>query len=157
MPAMNPQTNAVLIPIPVRFKTMATPDGRLAGEVLSKNLCATVGQDKNGITALIHSATRIDHTRLPNGTVLDVVLHPSAVNGEDGLHAFYNLLMTYFKKGGLALHGNVFHLEDLKRAQKEPEKYKNLQVRVCGWNAYFVNLSKIEQDCFIKQAETTYC
>ncbi len=138
-------------------KTMATPDGRLAGEVLSKNLCATVGQDKNGITALINSATKIDHTLFPNGTVLDVVLHPSAVNGDDGLDAFYALLRTYLTKGGLALHGNVFNPEDLKKAQKEPEKYKNLQVRVCGWNAYFVNLSKVEQDCFIKQAETSFC
>ncbi len=134
-------------------KTMATPDGRMMGEVLSKNLCASVGQDKNGITALINSATKIDHMLFPNGTVLDVVLHPSAVAGDDGLDAFYTLLKTYMHKGGMALHGNVFNPEDLKKAQKEPEKYKNLQVRVCGWNAYFVNLSKTEQDCFIKQAE----
>ena len=123
-------------------KTMATPDGRKAGEVLSKNLCATVGQDKNGITALINSATEINHTLLPNGTVLDVVLHPSAISGDDGLHAFFTLLKTYINKGGMALHGNVFNPEDLKKAQQNPEKYKNLQVRVCGWNAYFVNLSK---------------
>ncbi len=138
-------------------KTMATPDGRFAGEVLSKNLCATVGQDKNGITALINSATKIDHSKYPNGTVLDVILHPSAVSGDDGLHAFYTLLKTYINKGGMALHGNVFNTETLRKAQKNPEKYKNLQVRVCGWNAYFVNLSKVEQDCFIKQSETTFC
>ena len=135
-------------------KTMATPDGRKAGEVLSKNLCATVGQDKNGVTALINSVTKIDHTDCPNGTVLDIVLHPSAVGGEDGLEAFYALLVAYMKKGGMALHGNVFNAEDLRKAQENPEKYKNLQVRVCGWNAYFVNLSKEEQDCFVKQAET---
>lgn len=138
-------------------KTMATPDGRKAGEVLSKNICATVGQDKNGITALINSATKIDHSKYPNGTVLDVVLHPSAVSGEEGLDDFYSLLKTYFKKGGMALHGNVFNPEDLKKAQKDPEKYKNLQVRVCGWNAYFVNLSKTEQECFIKQSEMNLC
>jgi len=137
-------------------KTMATPDGRLAGEVLSKNLCATVGQDKHGITSLIHSATKIDHSLFPNGTVLDVILHPSAVSGEDGLEAFYTLLKTYMDKGGMALHGNVFRPEDLKKAQQDPETYKNLQVRVCGWNAYFVNLSKEEQDCFIREAETTF-
>ena len=134
---------------------MATPDGRRAGEILSKNLCATVGQDKNGITALIQSATVIDHSRFPNGTVLDVVLHPSAVAGEDGLSAFYSILKTYIARGGFALHGNVFSAEELKKAQQNPEKYKNLQVRVCGWNAYFVNLSKAEQDAFIKQAEGT--
>ena len=125
-------------------KTMATPDGRFTGEVLSKNLCATVGQDKHGITTLISSATKFDHANFPNGTVLDIILHPSAVSGEDGLDAFYAVLKTYLHKGGMALHGNVFNPEDLKKAQQDPEKYKNLQVRVCGWNAYFVNLSKTE-------------
>ncbi len=133
--------------------TMATPDGRRAGEVLSKNLCATVGMDKNGVTALINSVTQINHSDFPNGSVLDIVLHPSAVMGEEGLCAMYGILKTYIKKGGMALHGNVFNPEDLKRAQQNPEQYKNLQVRVCGWNAYFVNLSKAEQDCFIKQAD----
>ncbi|MCR4719348.1 MAG: hypothetical protein K5768_06940 [Firmicutes bacterium] len=132
--------------------TMATPDGRRAGEVLSKNLCATVGMDKNGVTALINSVTQINHSDFPNGSVLDIVLHPSAVMGEEGLCAMYGILKTYIKKGGMALHGNIFNPEDLKKAQEEPEKYKNLQVRVCGWNAYFINLSKAEQDCFIKQA-----
>ena len=56
-------------------------------------------------------------------------------------------------KGGFALHGNVFNAEDLKKAQKNPENYQNLQVRLCGWNVYFVNLSKVEQDAFIMQAE----
>jgi len=134
-------------------RTMATPDGRRAGEPLSKNLCAVTAMDKKGITALINSVTKFDHSKFPNGSVLDFVLHPSAVSGEDGLAAFYGILMTYFKKGGLAMHGNVFNAADLKKAQQDPGRYKNLQVRVCGWNAYFVNLSKAEQDAFIRQAE----
>ena len=134
-------------------QTMATPDGRLAGEILSKNLCPTVAMDKNGITALISSVTKIDHSKFPNGSVLDVLLHPSAVSGEDGLEAFLAILKTYMAKGGFALHGNVFDAKILKEAQKDPQKYATLQVRVCGWNAYFVNLSKPEQDAFIKQAE----
>lgn len=134
-------------------KTMATPDGRHTGEPNSKNLCAVTAMDKNGITALIQSVTKMDHSDFPNGSVLDFVLHPSAVSGEDGLEAFYGILMTYFHKGGFALHGNVFCAEDLKKAQAEPEKYATLQVRVCGWNVYFVNLSKVEQDAFIRQAE----
>ena len=52
------------------------------------------------------------------------------------------------------IQGNVFNSADLREAQENPEKYRNLQVRVCGWNAYFVNLSKTEQDEFIKQAES---
>ena len=133
--------------------TMATPDGRYAGEPLSKNLCPMTAMDRNGITALIKSVTAMDHSKFPNGSVLDIILHPSAVRGDDGLDAFYGILMTYMKMGGYAMHGNVFNSNDLRAAQKEPEKYKNLQVRVCGWNAYFVNLKKAEQDEFIKQAD----
>ncbi len=134
-------------------RTMATPDGRHAGDPLSKNLCATVGMDKNGVTSLINSVTKIDHASFPTGSVLDILLHPSAVAGEDGLEAFWGILMTYFKKGGFAMQGNVFDAKVLKDAQACPENYQTLQVRVCGWNAYFVNLSKAEQDAFIKQAE----
>ncbi|MBQ8356688.1 MAG: hypothetical protein IJX39_02650 [Clostridia bacterium] len=141
--------------LPISKRTMATPDGRLAGEPLSKNLCAVTAMDKHGVTALINSVTKMDHAKFPTGSVLDIVLHPSAVSGEDGLEAFYGILMTYMRKGGFAMHGNVFLAEDLKKAQAEPEKYQNLQVRVCGWNAYFVNLSKVEQDAFIRQAENS--
>lgn len=134
-------------------KTMATPDGRKLGEPLSKNLCASIGMDKKGITSLINSVTVFDHSLFPTGSVLDVVLHPSAVSGDNGLNAFYGILKTYFAKGGFAMHGNVFDTKMLREAQAHPENYKNLQVRVCGWNAYFVNLSKAEQDAFIKQSE----
>ncbi len=134
-------------------KTFATPDGRLRGEPLSKNLCASIAMDKNGVLSLINSVTKIDFTGYPTGSVLDILLHPSAVKGEDGLNAFYGILKTYLDKGGFALHGNVFNVEDLKNAQLYPEKYSTLQVRVCGWNVYFIDLTKEEQDAFIKQAE----
>jgi formate C-acetyltransferase len=136
-------------------RSMATPDGRKAGEPFSKNLCAVVGMDRNGITSLINSVTQIDFASFPTGSVLDILLHPSSVMGEDGLLAFYGILQTYFQKGGFAMHGNIFDAETLKLAQQFPERYQNLQVRVCGWNAYFVNLSKEEQDAFIRQAENT--
>jgi formate C-acetyltransferase len=73
--------------------------------------------------------------------------------GDDGLDAFYGLVKTYFARGGFAMHGNVFNADDLRAAQQNPEKYATLQVRVCGWNAYFVTLSKEEQNAFIKQTE----
>lgn len=131
----------------------ATPDGRLCDMPLSKNLCATPAMDKEGVTALIGSATSFDHSSCPNGLVLDVVLHPSAVAGKEGLKSFLGILKTYFEKGGFAFQANIFNAETLKQAQLHPEEYKNLQVRVCGWNVFFVNLSKIEQDIFITQAE----
>ena len=142
--------------VPYGLKTMATPDGRHAGDPLSKNLCASIGMDRNGVTALINSVTQIDHAKFPNGSVLDILLHPSAVSGDDGLNAFYSLLQTYMHKGGFALHGNVMDAQTLRAAQLNPDQYKNLQIRVCGWNAYFVNLSKAEQDQFIRQAEALH-
>ncbi len=135
-------------------KVAATPDGRFDKEALSKNLCATLGKDINGITALIRSATTIDHTDFCDGIVLDFLLHPSAVSGEDGLAAMCGLLKVYFARGGLALQGNVFSTEDLIDAQKNPGKYPSLQVRVCGWNEYFDRMSKEMQDFFIAQLKS---
>ena len=78
----------------------------------------------------------------------------SVFSGEEGLSAFKSLVDIYFKRGGFALHGNVFDAKVLRDAQRNPSKYENLQVRVCGWNAYFNNLPKDQQDAFIVQAET---
>ncbi|MCQ2432252.1 MAG: hypothetical protein MJ175_06575 [Clostridia bacterium] len=134
-------------------KTQATPDGRYNGEMLSKNLCAVTCMDKKGITAYIRSVAKIDHAGYPNGTVLDFVLHPTAVSGDDGLAAMLGLVRTYFSLGGFAMHGNIFDGTVLREAQEHPERYQTLQVRLCGWNVYFVNLSRQEQDDFIRQCE----
>ncbi len=131
----------------------ATPDGRLAGEPLSKNFCACIGKDKAGVTALVRSVAKIDYSKIPDGSVLDLVLHPSAVSGEDGLAAIHGLLKAYFRAGGQAIQFNVLHVDTLRKAQADPARYRNLQVRLCGWNVYFVDLSKLDQDEFINQAE----
>lgn len=135
--------------------TAASADGRRCGEPISKNSCASVGKDKSGVTALLSSVAKADAALAPNGGVLDVVLHPSAVSGDDGLNAFAALVRTYFALGGFAVHFNVFSSEELKKAKQCPEKYSTLQVRVCGWNAYFVDLPPEQQDTFIKIAEGT--
>ena len=83
---------------------------------------------------------------------LDAMLHPSAVQGEDGLTALYGVLMTYMNKGGASIHFNIFSAETLLDAQKNPEKYRNLQVRVCGWNVLWNQLDKKEQDAYILRA-----
>jgi formate C-acetyltransferase len=134
-------------------RTGALPDGRLAGQPLSKNLSAVTTMDREGVTALIDSVTKIDLSQFPNGSVLDILLHPSAVRGRDGLNAFTSLVQTYFKRGGFAIHANVFDAGQLRAAQDHPDEYANMQVRVCGWNVYFVNLNRQEQDEFIRQAE----
>lgn len=131
----------------------ATPDGRLRGEPTSKNFSASTGMDRNGVTALIESVCAMDSSDFVNGAVLDILLHPSAVEGTRGLEAMYTLVETYFALGGYAIQGNVMELRQLLDAKKHPEKYPTLQVRVCGWNEYFVELSPDMQDMFIRQLQ----
>lgn len=131
----------------------ALPDGRHAREPLSKNLSAVTGMDREGVTALINSVTAIDFTQFPNGSVLDIMLHPTAVEGEEGLEALVGLIRGYFAQGGFGIQFNIFDVGTLRDAQAHPEQYANLQVRVCGWNVHFVNLSETEQEMFIAQAE----
>ena len=130
--------------------TASLPDGRLKAEPLSLNNAASQGMDKEGITALLNSMTSIDYTKIPNGSVTDVYLHPSAIKGEDGLNAFISLIKTYFKRGGFGIQFNIFDKQTLLDAQKHPEKYQTLQIRVCGWNVYFVTLSTYEQGLYIE-------
>ena len=116
---------------------------------------AITGCDKSGITSLINSVTKLDYEHIPNGTVLDLMLHSSVVKGEDGIEAMLGILAAYMSKGGMALQINVLNPELLKKAQAHPENYSTLQVRLCGWNVYFVNLTRAEQDEFIRMSEHT--
>ena len=134
-------------------KTASSANGRRKGEELSKNLSASMGMNREGATAAILSVTKIDATKFASDAPLDLGLLPSAVQGEDGLEAMYGLLVTFIKRGGHAMHINVFNADTLRQAQEEPDKYKDLQIRVCGWNVLFNNISKEEQDGFIRQAE----
>ena len=134
-------------------KTGALPDGRNAGQELSKNASPAPGMDKKGVTALIGSAVKLTPSDYHESFCLDVMLHPSAVEGENSYHVLRGILMTYLKKGGQSIQFNIFNTETLRDAQQHPEKYKNLQVRVCGWNTLWNNMSKNEQDAYILRAE----
>ena len=135
-------------------KTTTSPNGRLKGEELSKNCSASMGQNKEGATAAILSTTKIDATAFPGDAPLDLGLLPSTVSGDDGLMAMYGLLKTFVNRGGHAMHINVFNADTLRDAQNNPDKYQDLQIRVCGWNVLWNNINKIEQDGFIRQAES---
>ena len=111
-----------------------------------------MGMNREGATAAILSITKIDATGFAGDATLDLGLLPSAVQGEEGLEAMYALLMTFIKRGGHAMHINVFDADTLRAAQREPEKYQDLQIRVCGWNVLFNNMPKVEQDKFIERA-----
>ena len=135
-------------------KTLATPDGRKAGEELSKNASPVPGMDKEGVTALINSVAKLNPTLYPESFCLDVMLHPSATEGDDGLAAMKALIDTYMNNNGMSMQINVFNSDVLRDAQKNPDKYQNLQVRVCGWNVLWNNLSRAEQDAYILRAES---
>jgi formate C-acetyltransferase len=101
----------------------------------------------------MQSVLKIDSSSYVDGVPFDFILHPSAVEGDKGLCDFVSLFKVFLELGGFAFQGNVISGDTLKEAQIHPEKYSTLQVRVCGWNEYFVKLSRIKQDLFIKQCE----
>ena len=129
--------------------TGALPEGRKAHESLAPGVGPATGRDKSGVTGTIGSVTQLDFSSTPNGSVLDVTLHPSAVQGEEGLDAFVTLIKTFFARGGYAIQFNVFDTDTLRDAQIHPEQYSTLQIRVTGWSVFFTTLSKFEQDQFI--------
>ncbi len=133
-------------------KTFATPDGRKEKEEMSKNASPAPGMDKNGVTALINTVAKLKPDLYQESFCVDVMLHPSAVAGDEGLDIMQALIFTYLKSGGMAIQFNVLNAKTLLEAQKNPEKFKNLQVRVCGWNVLWNHLSKKEQDAYIERA-----
>ena len=134
-------------------KTGATPDGRFAGEEISKNLSPTMGVDTEGATALVATLAASDVTQLPADYPLDMMLHPSVCSGEKGLMLMKTLVRQFHKNGGSVIQFTVFSAEELRDAQAHPEKYENRQVRVCGWNVRWNDMSKTEQDAYIRRAE----
>ena len=132
--------------------TGALPNGHRTGETLTMNTGATPGRDKNGVTSLINSVTKMNLSQFPNGTVLDIMLHPSIVRGDDGQAAIIAIVKSHFAQGGMAIQFNIFDRNVLRDAQAHPEKYAHLQVRVCGWNVRFIDLAPDEQDIFIAKS-----
>ena len=134
--------------------TGATPDGRRAGDHFSKNMAPSVGAETEGVTGSIRSYGAVAPENFPCGSIYDVMIHPSAVAGDKGLRAFRILAERFFAGGGVALNINVVSPETLRDAQKRPEKYENLQVRVAGWNIRWNDIPRVEQDEYIKRLES---
>ena len=134
-------------------KTGATPDGRKKGDEMSKNLSPTMGADTEGATALVATLAASDVTKLPADYPLDMMLHPSVCYGDRGLKLMRTLVEMFHRNGGSVIQFTVFSAEELRDAQEHPEKYENLQVRICGWNVRWNDLSKVEQDAYIRRAE----
>jgi formate C-acetyltransferase len=135
------------------YLTKATPDGRFAGEPLADGIAPVQGFDKNVPTAVISSVAAIKQSEFPNGTLMNLKFHPNAMNGEDGVTKLSQLIQTYFGLGGMELQINVVSADTLKQAQQNPEKFKDLVVRVAGFSAYFVELHPDGQKDLIRRTE----
>lgn len=132
---------------------IAAPHGHKKGEVLAGNMSPTPGTDKEGATAIIRSYCKADMKKMVTGAALDVRLLPSSVKGEDGLEALMALIRGFVTLGGFFMQLDVVEAETLREAQKYPENYQTLSVRVSGWNARFVTLNEEWQNMIIQETE----
>ena len=127
----------------------ATPDGRLAHEPFCDNASPMMGRDVSGPTATVKSVASMDQSAFHDGALFNLRFDPAGVAGEKGLQSIEGVIKTFFKEGGEHIQINVVDDETLKAAQRTPEKYKGLMVRVAGYMAYFTELDKDAQDTII--------
>lgn len=133
----------------------ASANGRLSQKPLSEGISPEKGGDTNGPTAVIKSCSKMDHLKT-GGTLLNQRFAPAVVQGEDGLDNMANLVRAYFNMDGHHIQFNVFDKNVLLAAQKNPEEYKDLIVRVAGYSDHFNNLSRALQDEIIGRTEQTF-
>jgi pyruvate-formate lyase len=132
-------------------KRLAVPFGRKKGEFLAGNASPTPGTDAKGATTVIKSYCKADLRLHTSGAALDLKLHASSLRGENGIASLIGLMKGFVKLGGFFMQPDVVDVELLRMAQKNPQDFKHLSVRVSGWNARFVTLSKEWQDMIIEQ------
>lgn len=138
----------------------ATPDGRKAGEPVSDCIGPVHTQyashDRRGPTAVAKSVAKLDHSRIGNGIILNWKFSPSAVSGETGRNNLIGLMDTYFASDGMQSQFSIVGRETMLAAQKNPEKFKDLVVRIAGYSAYFVELSSELQSDLIGRTELSF-
>ncbi len=131
----------------------ASADGRLAGEPVSSNFSPALGRDRNGLPSAILSYASMHNANLPAGGPLDLRLNRHLVLGEEGTERMAGLVRSFVETGGNMLTLTVVDTEELRAAQRDPEQYKSLRVRMGGWCAYFTMLSREQQDHHIRRQE----
>jgi formate C-acetyltransferase len=132
--------------------TGATADGRRAGEPLSEGISPVQGADRRGPTAVIRSAAKMDHLRT-GGTLLNLKFTPQILADDEGMAQVGHLVRSYFKLDGHHVQFNVVDSATLRDAQRHPEQYRSLIVRVAGYSDYFVDLGTDLQDEIIRRTE----
>ena len=131
----------------------ATPFGRKKGEVLSGNMSPTPGTEHSGVAAAIKSYCKADFKKQYTGAALDVGFVPQNMDGENAIAALCGLIKGFVKLGGSFMQIDIVNAEVLTDAQKHPENYQNLSVRVSGWNARFVTMNREWQDMIIARTK----
>lgn len=140
--------------IPLGEAVGATPDGRRAKDQLADGgLSPMVGRDKLGPTAALKSVSKLDNYLTTNGSLLNIKFSPKALEGEGGIRKFADFLLAFMKLKIQHIQFNVISRQTLIDAQKHPENYKGLVVRVAGYSAFFVELNKEIQDDIIARTE----
>lgn len=134
-------------------KTAATPDGRYSGAPLSYGLFQTNGKDRNGLTALMNSITKLDEHGISSATLTNFSLDHTYLENPDVFEKTVDLLETYFKNGGIHFQLNYLDKEDLLKAKENPEQYQNLRVRVTGYSEFFSRLDEPIQNSVIARYE----
>jgi formate C-acetyltransferase len=132
--------------------TGATPDGRHARRPLSEGISPVQGADRHGPTAVVKSASKIDHLKA-GGTLLNMKFTPGLVASDDGVDKWAHLVRSYFKLDGHHLQFNVVRADTLRQAQANPEQHRDLIVRVAGYSDYFCDLSAELQEEIIARTE----
>lgn len=135
----------------------ATPDGRMAGEPLANNASPSNGMDRSGPTAVGNSIGKMDTLMVPKGVLVNHKFDPAVAKGDKGLDMLETFVRGYMEAGGQHVQINVIDTATLRDAQKHPENYKNLMVRVAGYSAFFVELDPRVQENIIGRTEHTSC
>ncbi|MBR3276727.1 MAG: hypothetical protein IKG08_09045 [Eubacterium sp.] len=133
--------------------TWATPDGRKLGDPIADGSSPVQGFDKNGPTAVFTSCACYDHHHYMDGIALNLRLHPSVVSNDEGIAKVVAMTKAYFANGGMETQYNVVDTATLRKAQEDPSAYKDLVVRIAGYSAYFVDMSKDLQNDIIARTE----
>ena len=149
----DPSMLAISTFVPFGKVAWATPDGRKKGEAIADGVTSPMpNTDKSGVFSLLRSSQKIDHSQIRGG-LLNLKFHPVSLNGKQGSEKMIALTRNYFQKNAFQIQFNVVDSTTLRDAQKNPEKYRDLIVRVAGFSAVFVELSETVQNQIIERTE----
>lgn len=148
-----PGTHSVSANVPMGLVVGATPDGRNAYEPLADAESPYHGTDLNGPTAVLKSNAKLEHIYLSGGSILNLKFHPSSLDDPGKIQKFVSIIITFFDLKGMELQCNVVSADTLRDAQKHPEQYQDLVVRVAGYCALFIDLDPAIQEDIIGRTE----